>query len=284
MTTAQLAGKLRLQGLKHTNPVAVGDLVRLSEPIPGQPHTIEEIQARKNYLIRTSTRLDKQTHILASNLDGLWAVASVLHPRTSTGFVDRILVTAEAYSIPACIVVNKCDLWPEHLDEAERFLSHFRKLPYPVFSVSAETGLGIEDLKKWLESKTTLVCGHSGVGKSTLINALSPSLDLRTGGLSDKHKKGKHTTTFAEMLFLNTETRIIDTPGIKELGLVEMEEWEISHYFPEMRHFLGQCKFNNCLHINEPYCKIIEALNAGQIAISRYNSYLSMLMNEESHR
>lgn len=281
MTTAQLAGKLRLQGLKHTNPVAVGDLVRLSEPIPGQPHTIEEIQARKNYLIRTSTRLDKQTHILASNLDGLWVVASVLHPRTSTGFVDRILVTAEAYSIPACIVVNKCDLWPEHLDEAERFLSHFRKLPYPVFSVSAETGLGIEDLKKWLESKTTLVCGHSGVGKSTLINALSPSLDLRTGGLSEKHKKGKHTTTFAEMLFLNTETRIIDTPGIKEFGLYDMEDGQIGDFFPDIFQLKNECKYSDCLHTNEPGCAVINGVESGKIHPDRFKNYLQMLESNQ---
>jgi len=281
MTTAQLAGKLRMQGLKHTNPVAVGDRVRLSEPIPGQPHTIEEIHDRKNYLIRTSTQLDKQTHILASNLDGLWIVASVLKPRTSTGFVDRILVTAEAYSIPACIVVNKSDLWPEHPEEAQQFLSHFRDLPYPILSVSAETGEGIDDLRDWLDSKTTLVCGHSGVGKSTLINALVPALDLKDGGLSDKHQKGKHTTTFAEMLFINEKTWIIDTPGIKEFGLFDMQDEQIGDFFPEIFRTKRKCRFSNCLHTNEPGCAVLEGLESGGINPDRYKNYLQML--ESNH-
>ncbi|MDA0931334.1 MAG: ribosome small subunit-dependent GTPase A [Bacteroidetes bacterium] len=278
---AQLAGKIRMHGLKHTNPVAVGDGVRLSNPIPGQPQTIEEIKDRKNYLIRTSTRLDKQTHILASNLDGLWVVASVLNPRTSTGFIDRILVTAEAYSIPACIVVNKSDLWVKHPDEADQFLAHFQGLPYPVFAVSAQTGEGIHPLEEWLLGKTTLVCGHSGVGKSTLINALKPDLSLRTGELSDKHQKGKHTTTFAEMLFLNSKTRIIDTPGIKEFGLYDIEDDQLGDFFPEIFRAKKGCRYSDCLHTNEPGCAVISEVAAGTIHADRFKNYLQML--ESNH-
>lgn len=245
---------------------------------------ITAIEERKNYIIRKSINLSKQTHILAANVDQALLIATFAFPRTSTGFIDRFLVTAEAYHIPAVLIFNKADLFtdePSLLTEINALIALYERLGYPCYFVSAITGEGIDELKRLVKDKINLVAGHSGVGKSSLINRLDTQLQLKTGSISTAHLKGKHTTTFAEMHPLAAGGFIIDTPGIKELGLVEMTREEVGHYFPEIRERMNQCKFNNCLHVNEPKCAVIEAVEAGEIAASRYQNYLSILQGEE---
>lgn len=279
---AVLRGKLRLENIKSTNPVVVGDEVELVQTENGW--VIEKVLPRKNYIIRKATNQSKQTHIIASNIDYACLIASISVPQTSTGFIDRFLVTAEAYSIPAMIVFNKIDLIEDNaeaLNYQREMKDIYTKIGYKVILTSIKKMETVDELKSFIANKITLFTGHSGVGKSSLINAMQPQLNLKVGKVSIKHLKGKHTTTYAEMLPLNFGGFIIDTPGIKEFGIVNMDKYEISHYFPEMRKHLGACKFNNCLHINEPGCKVLDALNNGDIAMSRYKSYLSMMDDED---
>ncbi len=280
---ARIKGKFRLQGIKSTNPIAVGDVVEI-EPEGNEDDLalIDKLYERKNYIIRKSNNLSKQTQIIASNIDLAALVVTLALPRTSQGFIDRFLVTAEAYRIPAILVFNKTDIYAE---EGEDLLSYYEKmfepLGYQCFRVSALQGENLDVLRNYLKGKTTLVSGHSGVGKSTLLNALWEGIGQKTGIISDFSSKGKHTTTFAEMFEPEEGTRIIDTPGIKNLGLVDMEQEMVSHYFPEMRSLIQNCRFNNCIHTNEPDCAIKNAVEDGSISAERYFSYLSILSNED---
>ncbi len=283
MIDCRIKGVFRIKGIKTTNPIAVGDsvLFELEEEGKGVIHTIHD---RKNYIIRKSINLSKQSHIIAANMDQALLIATLALPRTSTGFIDRFLLTAEAYHIPVSIVFNKIDLFendPELMDELNAFIAVYEKIGYRCYKVSATENKDIEALRELTKGKTTLVSGHSGVGKSTLVNAMDKQLNLKVGEISDVHFKGKHTTTFAEMHPLSYGGFIIDTPGIKELGLVDMEKEEIADYFPEMRALRNECKFNNCMHINEPKCAVLEAVEKGEIAASRYNSYLGIINGEE---
>lgn len=277
----RLAGKLRLDKRKTTNPVAVGDRVIFSMDETGSA-TIQEISKRKNYIIRKSLNLSHQAHILASNIDQAIIIATLVLPRTSTGFIDRFLVTAEAYHIPAVIVFNKTDLLDTELREIQSALMElYRKIGYTCLEISAQDNKDVERVKKILKDKVSLIAGHSGVGKSTLINGVQPGLNLKTGTLSAAHLKGTHTTTFAELFDLDFGGFIIDTPGIKELGLLEMKREEVGHYFPEFRERMNDCRFNNCTHTNEPDCAIMVSMEKGEIDEGRYHNYISILSGEE---
>ena len=279
----RIKGKFRTKGIKTTNPIAVGDYVSFELEEGSQNGIINELEPRRNYIIRKSVNLSKQTQIIGANLDQALLVVTLASPPTSTGFIDRFLVTAEAYRIPAIIVFNKLDLFSEEgLDILEEYIQMYESLGYPCYPVSALEGANISDLIEALKDKVTLVSGHSGVGKSTLINAIIPGTALKTGDISEWSDKGKHTTTFAEMMDLPFPGKIIDTPGIRELGIVDIEPQELSHYFPEMRNLLNQCKFHNCRHINEPGCAVLKALEEGEIYPSRYDSYLSIYNNENN--
>lgn len=271
----KLGGRFRLEELKHTNPVSVGDRVLISE---SEGNIIIDLVPRKNYLIRKATNLSKQTHIVAANIDQLIVLASYKLPRTSTGFIDRILATAEAYNIPATVVFNKTDLLNEkEIKQVQHYINTYDSLGYTSIGVSAENAESIELLKKLVKDKTNLFTGHSGVGKSTLINKIDPTMTLRTGTISDKFNKGKHTTTFAEMLPLSFGGFVIDTPGIKEFGMVQMDKYEVTDYFREIFELKGECKFSNCLHLNEPGCAVLRAVEEGKIADFRYHNYLNIL-------
>jgi len=280
----RLKGKFKIKGIKNTNPIAVGDNVGFELEPDSNLGVINHIEARKNYIIRKSTRLSKQTQIIASNLDLAIVVATIAEPRTSTGFIDRFLATAEAYNIPAAIVFNKFDIYgPEQLDFLQELKDIYTPLGYQCLALSAETGFAMEQLNEMINGKTSLFAGHSGVGKSTLINKLIPGLNLKTQNISSYHQKGIHTTTFAEMFDVGNNTFIIDTPGIKEFGLVEFDPAEISHFFPEMRALFNQCRFDNCTHIHEPGCAVLEAVTNQAISPSRYLNYVGMVLPEESH-
>ena len=278
----RIKGLFRLKEIKTTNPVAVGDKVEFEMEEDGKG-VIYAIDERKNYIIRRSINLSKQSHIIAANMDQALLIVTLAMPRTSTGFIDRFLLTAEAYHIPVSIVFNKIDLFDdvEIMKNVDDFISIYKRIGYNCYKVSATKNIQLDMLRQLTKDKTTLIAGHSGVGKSTLINAMDANLDLRVGIISDAHNKGKHTTTFAEMHALSYGGYLIDTPGIKELGLVDMEKEEISDYFPEMRAIRNNCKFNNCLHLNEPKCAVIAAVEKGEIAASRYNSYLGIMSGEE---
>jgi ribosome biogenesis GTPase len=279
----RIKGVFRIKGIKSTNPIAVGDDVEFEMEVDGRG-VIHAIGERKNYIIRKSINLSKQSHILAANVDQALLIVTLAFPRTSTGFIDRFLLTAEAYHIPTVIIFNKVDLFLQDersMEELNDFIALYERIGYKCYKVSATEKLDIEIVKSITTNKTSLVAGHSGVGKSTLVNAMDANLDLKVGEISDAHSKGKHTTTFAEMHPLNYGGFIIDTPGIKELGLVDMEKEEIANYFPEMQSIKNQCKFNNCVHINEPKCAVIAAVERGEIALSRYGSYLGIMHGEE---
>ncbi len=281
----RLRGRLKIAGSKATNPVAVGDRVQIRLEDNTANGIIEDIRERKNYIIRKATRLSRQTHVIAANIDQAVIIATLAYPRTSTGFIDRFLVTCEAYSIPAAIVFNKYDLVKDTGDEdrLKRLTEIYSDAGYSCLNVSATGKINTEEFIKLLKDKTSLLSGHSGVGKSALINAIEPGLDLKVQALSRAHKKGRHTTTFAEMFTLSTGANIIDTPGIKEFGLVDFESWELCHYFPEMRRFFNECRYDNCTHYNEPGCRIRQEVNSGNISPERYESYLSILMDEDIH-
>ena len=273
----RIKGIFRTKDIKTTNPIAVGDIVDF-EPEPEQETgVISNLHPRKNYIIRKSVNLSKQGHILAANLDQALLIVTLASPRTSLGFIDRFLVTAEAYDIPAMLVFNKLDLFSgEGLEILADYKAVYENIGYPCFEVSATKGTNIEQIQDLLKDKVTLLSGHSGVGKSSLINALLPDLSLRTSHLSEWSDKGTHTTTFAEMFELPQGGFIIDTPGIRELGIIDIEQHELGRYFPEMRSRMQDCRFNNCRHINEPGCAVLEALEDGDIELSRYESYLSI--------
>ena len=273
----RIKGKFRIKGITTTNPLAVGDMVDFEmEPEQGTG-VIINLHQRKNYIIRKAINLSKQAQIIAANLDRAILVVTLASPRTSLGFIDRFLVTAEAYDIPACLIFNKLDLFSDDgLEILDDYKGIYEDIGYPCYSVSALEGTNIDEVQTLLKNKVTLFSGHSGVGKSSLINRLLPDLDLRTHMVSEWSDKGMHTTTFAEMFELPQGGYIIDTPGIRELGVIDIEKEVLSHFFPEMRERMNQCRFNNCRHINEPGCAVLDALEEGEIAQSRYDSYLSI--------
>ena len=273
----RIKGKFRMKGITTTNPVAVGDVVDFEMEPDSENGVITNLQQRKNYIIRKAINLSKQAQIIAANLDQALLVVTLASPRTSLGFIDRFLVTAEAYDIPACLIFNKLDLFSdEGLEILADYKAIYEDIGYPCFEVSALEGTNIDQVQELLKDKVTLFSGHSGVGKSSLINALLPSLELRTHMVSEWSDKGMHTTTFAEMFELPQGGFIIDTPGIRELGVIDIEKQELGHFFPEMRSRMNECRFNNCRHINEPGCAVLAALEDGEIELSRYESYLSI--------
>lgn len=277
---ARIRGKFRLDNIKHTNPIAVGDFVNF-ELDKENMAVITKIHERKNYIIRRSVNLSKNTHIIASNLDRAFLVITIHNPKTSFGFIDRFLVTAEAYHIPVTLIFNKMDAYNDlQLKEVTEYRDLYEKIGYKTLEVSAVSKLNVEQLKIKLSGITSLISGHSGVGKSTLMNVLNPDLNLKTSSVSDFNQKGQHTTTFAEMYEWSFGGFTIDTPGIKEFGLAEMEREEIGDYFPEILEQKSNCKFHNCIHQAEPGCAIKKAVDDGEIAPSRYQSYLTFL--EES--
>lgn len=272
-----LTGRLRTTGSKSTNPVAVGDVVdfSLDQEVAGG---ITAVHERKNHIIRRSVNLSKRTQVIAANIDQAILLVTLASPPTSTGFIDRFLVTAEVYTVPSIILFNKIDLYTEaELEVLEQYRLIYEQIGYPCFSISAKEGIGISAVSEMLLDKTTLISGHSGAGKSTFINAIQPGLGLRVNQVSSYHKKGQHTTTFAEMFDLDMGGTIIDTPGIKGFGLVGMEAEVIGDQFPEILELKENCRFNNCLHQSEPGCKVREAAEAGRIASSRYNNYLGLI-------
>lgn len=276
----RLRGKFKVSGIKSTNPIAVGDRVAFmpEKDDPGKG-TIYHIFDRKNYIIRKATKLSRQTHIIAANLDQVIVMATLSEPKTSTGFIDRLLVTCEAYSIPAVIVFNKHDLIQsdETAGELDRLIEIYTGAGYHCMYTSAINGKNIREFAELLHEKTSLLAGHSGVGKSSLINAIEPGINLKVQDISSAHLKGKHTTTFAEMVPLSEGGYIIDTPGIKEFGLVDFKPEELCHFFPEMRMLFNRCRFDNCTHLNEPGCEVKAYVNNGKISESRYANYLNML-------
>ena len=277
----RLKGQFRIRGIRTTNPVAVGDHVEFEWEGAEENGVIKAIEPRTNYIVRRSINLSKTSHIIASNIDRLYIVASIMLPRTSTGFIDRLLVTAEAYHIPAAVIFNKIDIYTsEAKDRCSELMELYNSLGYPSYSVSALEGTGLDSLRLVLCDKVNLFSGHSGVGKSALINALDPLLTIKTGEISSYHNKGMHTTTFAEMHPLSFGGYMIDTPGIKEFGLVHFESREISERFPEFRALLPDCRYKNCTHVHEPGCAVKQALDAGNINPERYHNYLGLLNDE----
>ena len=277
----KIKGNFRLKGIRSTNPVAVGDRVKIIRNQEGTAF-ITEIEDRKNYIIRRSSNLSKQSHIIASNLDQCMLIVTVNYPETSTTFIDRFLASAEAYRVPVRIVFNKTDRYSE--DESrylEGLINLYTTIGYQCYKVSALNNIGIEEIKKALEGNITLFSGNSGVGKSTLINAILPEQNLKTGDISNVHNKGMHTTTFSEMFPVNGGGYIIDTPGIKGFGTFDMEDEEVGHYFKEIFKFSANCKYGNCTHRHEPGCAVREAVEKHYISESRYTSYLSILDDKE---
>jgi len=273
----RLKGLFRTKGIKATNPIAVGDVVDFSIR-EDEEIVITKIHPRHNHIIRKATKLSKSTHIIAANIDQVVIILSLIQPRTSTGFIDRILSTAEAYHIPAVIVINKLDLYDDEVIEQLKFITHtYTGIGYQVHHTSVKENMGLEKLKLVLKDKISLLSGHSGVGKSALINSVDSKLQLKTGKISDYHSKGTHTTTFANMFPLQFGGMVIDTPGIKEFGLVEFDRVELGQRFPEIRELMNECRFNNCVHVNEPGCAVVEAVETGNMAEFRYVNYLNML-------
>jgi len=277
----KIKGNFRLKGIRSTSPVAVGDRVRITLNGEGTAF-INEIEDRKNYIIRRASNLSKQSHILAANLDQCMLVATINYPETSTIFIDRVLASAEAYRVPVKLLFNKVDAYNEdELRYLDALVRLYTQIGYPCFKVSARNGDGIEAVRQALEGRITLFSGHSGVGKSTLINALLPGIGAKTSEISSYHNKGTHTTTFSEMFSLGGKGYIIDTPGIKGFGTFDMEEEEVGHYFPEIFKFSARCKYGNCTHRHEPECAVRKAVEEHFISESRYASYLNMLEDKE---
>lgn len=304
---AVLRGKIRLKGSSATNPVAVGDIVTFEAEVPEEtegsmssqvvlenPAVITSVRPRRNYIIRRSTNLSRQSHIIAANLDQAFLVVTLDFPQVKLPFLDRLLVTCEVYNVPPVIVLNKCDLYgPEHEDMLQAFREIYGSAGYPLVEVSAHTGQGVDRLREMVSGKVSLFSGVSGVGKSSLIKALDPSLDPKVGSISDAHLQGKHTTTFYEMYHLSSchsghaegvPGFIVDTPGLRGFGLVDLKKEEIALYFPEMLKASGNCRFAPCTHTHEPGCAVKEAVEAGEISYERYSSYLGMLDEEGKYR
>ena len=279
---ARLPGRFKLESKKISNPIAVGDKVELLPE--AENFIIEVITPRKNYIVRKSPKKKHFAHMIAANIDQAVLIASHKRPRTSLGFIDRFLVTLEAFRIPGYLLINKSDLYSKEEQTALRdIMELYESIGYQTMMTSFIEGVP-HQVGDWLQAKTTLLSGHSGAGKSTLINLLQPNAHQQIGDISDFANKGVHTTTFAEMFSLDADTHVIDTPGIKELGLAEITAEELSHYFPEMRNLMGQCKFNNCRHVDEPSCAVQEAVQSGDIALSRFESYLSMMQEDDNRR
>ncbi|MCO6174374.1 ribosome small subunit-dependent GTPase A [Flavobacterium sp. NRK F10] len=280
----RIKGKFRIKGIKSTNPIAVGDRVDFdadtsADEVSGVIHHIHD---RKNYIIRKSVNLSKQTHIIASNIDIAFLLVTINNPVTTTSFIDRFLVAAEAYGIETVLVFNKIDTLDETALEEQLYLQAvYSDIGYQCLRVSAREGKGITELKELMKGRVSMFSGHSGVGKSTLVNAIEPELNLKTAEISEQHQQGQHTTTFAEMYDLSFGAKIIDTPGIRGFGMVDMEPEEIGDYFPEFFALKEHCKFNNCLHKEEPKCAVKEALEKDEIAWSRYQSYLQILEGDD---
>lgn len=278
----RLKGNFRLKEQKNTNPITVGDHVEIEIEDNKNNAVISKLEPRKNYIIRKATKLSRQTHIIASNIDQAILVVTLAYPRTSTGFIDRFLVTAEAYGIPVIIVFNKADIFEEAgLSLVNELAAVYQKAGYKTLITSAINKKGIEELKQLMKNKVSLISGHSGVGKSSLINAIEPRLNLKVSEISETHEKGMHTTTFAEMFPLSFGGFIIDTPGIKEFGMVDIKPEELGHFFPEIRELMHHCKYNNCLHQNEPGCAVRNAVLENLLDEERYINYLNILNSEE---
>ena len=279
---ARLPGRFKLENKKISNPIAVGDKVELLPE--AENFIIEVITPRKNYIVRKSPKKKYFAHMIAANVDQAVLIASHKRPRTSLGFIDRFLVTLEAFRIPGYLLINKSDLYSKEEQAALRgIMELYESIGYQTMMTSFIEGVP-HQVGDWLKAKTTLLSGHSGSGKSTLINLLQPNAHQQIGEISDFADKGVHTTTFAEIFSLDADTHVIDTPGIKELGLAEITAEELSHYFPEMRNLMSQCKFNNCHHVDEPSCAVQEAVQSGHIALSRFESYLSMMQEDDNRR
>ncbi|HUH50495.1 MAG TPA: ribosome small subunit-dependent GTPase A [Flavobacterium sp.] len=281
----KIKGKFRIQGITSTNPVAVGDVVDFELDSTTDEHigVIKNIHDRHNYIIRKSVNLSKQVHIIGANIDLAFLLVTVNYPLTTTSFIDRFLASAEAYNIKAILIFNKIDTLEETDLDNQLFLQHlYTSIGYKCLRVSALEGIGIEEVKALMKDKTSLFSGHSGVGKSTLVNALEPTLNLKTSQISESNKQGQHTTTFAEMYDLSFGARIIDTPGIRGFGMVDMEPAEVTDYFPEFYKLKAHCRFNNCLHKEEPGCAVKEALDNDQVFWSRYKSYIQILEGDDS--
>ncbi len=282
----RIKGKFRIKGIKSTNPIAVGDYVDFELETSNNTTSgiINTIHERKNYIVRKSVNLSKQTHIIASNIDQVFLMVTINNPPTLTSFIDRFLVTAEAYSIKTILLFNKIDVYDQETLNEVRYLAHvYRTIGYECIGISATTGKNNDKVKALMHNKTSMFSGHSGVGKSTLINAIEPDLDLKTKEISSLYMQGQHTTTFAEMYDLSFGGKIIDTPGIKGFGVVDMDKEEVGDYFPEIFKLKQDCKFNNCLHINEPKCAVKQALDNDAIAFSRYRSYLQIIEGEDEN-
>ena len=277
----RIRGRLRLKGVRSTNPVVVGDEVAC-EADEGGDYVIADILPRRNYVIRRASNLSKESHIIAANVDQALLMASLRSPETPTEFVDRFLVTCEAYKVPVTILLSKLDL--QDAEAVAEFRAVYEGAGYRVLEVSVREGRGVEEVRELLAGRTTLVSGNSGVGKSTLIQAIDPSLDIRTGEISESHHKGRHTTTFSTMYPLAGGGAVIDTPGIKGFGLIDIDDAELWHYFPEMMRVAPACRFYNCTHTHEPGCAVTEAVKAGEIAWPRYESYLKIRDEDEKYR
>ncbi len=288
IVNCRIRGKIRLEGLKTTNPVSVGDNVILDPKIDEEGNrVILDYEERRNYIVRKSTNLSKQMQILAANVDCAYLLVTTVAPVTHLAFIDRFLVSAESFRIPVALLFNKIDTYDADQMEYVDALCHlYRSIGYPCHKISAENGTNVDFLQEEIKDKQVMISGHSGVGKSTLVNALDPLLDLRTGEISEYHQQGQHTTTFAEMHPLSSGGYIIDTPGIRAFGIVDLDKEVISHYFPEMRALLGQCKYHNCQHLNEPKCVVKAAVEEGRIPESRYATYVQLMTEDgsEIHR
>lgn len=287
----KIKGNFRIKDIKSTNPVAVGDRVEFTSLNETDTKTgrkiglISSISERKNYIIRRSPNLSKQSHIIAANIDQAVLIATINYPITTTTFIDRYLASAEAYRIPVLLVFNKVDRYNQlHKSELGKLIEVYEKIGYRCITTSAKKNTGIDDLKQAVQNKINVFNGHSGVGKSTLLNLLHPGLNIKTSEISDVHQTGKHTTTYSTLYKLNFGGYIIDTPGIKGFGMLEMEAWEISHYFPEIFRISEKCQYNNCSHTHEPGCAVKSAVEKGEIAFSRFNSYLGLLEGDDKYR
>lgn len=282
----RIKGKFRMKDIKSTNPIAVGDVVdfELETDNDQTSGIIHKIHDRHNYIVRKSVNLSKQTHIIASNIDQVFLLITLNNPPTLPSFIDRFLVTTEAYSIKAILLFNKVDTYDDEMLGEVKYLAHvYRKIGYECIGISASTGKNVDKVKGMMKGKTSMFAGHSGVGKSTLVNAIEPGLGLKTKEISTQHSQGQHTTTFAEMFDLKFGASIIDTPGIKGFGIVDMDKEEIGDYFPEFFALKQGCKFNNCMHVEEPKCAVKDALEQDEVAYSRYRSYLQILEGDDEH-
>lgn len=279
----RIKGRLRLEGIRSTNPIAVGDWVEFQESKDSV--SITRVLERKNYIIRKASNLSKRSHIIAANIDQAFLIVTVNYPLTTTSFIDRFLASAEAYRIPVRLVFNKIDRYRDNdMERLQELKAIYEKIGYPCYEISAKKKVHLEQLREVLQGKINVLAGHSGVGKSTLINALEPGLDLKTSEISDAHDSGKHTTTFSQMVEMTNGGYIIDTPGIRGFGTIDMEKEEISHFFPEIFEASKKCQFHNCSHVHEPNCAVKQAAEIGLISITRYESYLGMILEDQQEK